>query len=68
MQDSPRGYLPDLTNSILVISDPNIAQLECLLWGEVLIIIKGSLYLGGYIGYTGTQAQYLGEKVQDWEV
>ena len=41
--------------------------MEILFRGQVLTIIKGSRYLGGYIGDNVTQARWLGEKVEDWE-
>ena len=63
-----RGYSPELTKSILLVSEPNLAKAESLFRGEGITIVMGSRYFGGYIGDAGPQAQWLGDKVRDWKV
>ena len=63
---SPRGYFLDPTKSILVVSVNNVAWAQNFFWGNSLNIGMESQYLGGYIGYTRSQADYLEEKVQYW--
>ena len=61
-----KGFIPEPTNIILVISDPNLAPAESFLRGKGITIVTNIRYLGGYIVGTGPQVQCMVEKVQDW--
>ena len=45
----PWGYLPEPTNSILVVSVHNVAYVQRFFRRIGLTIVIGSRYLGGYI-------------------
>ena len=56
-------YFLDLTKSILVVYNPNLARAESLFRSKGITIVTGSRYLGGYIGDDGPQDQWLRDKV-----
>ena len=45
-----RGYYPELTKSILVITPGNVAPVEEHFCGLGIRVVTGHLYLGGFLG------------------
>ena len=46
----PRGYLPEPTKSILVMSPWYVPRVEALFWGYGIQAVMGSQHLGGFFG------------------
>ena len=63
----PRGYLPDLTKSILVVSPRNVPTTEEFFQGMGVKIVIGSWYHGIFVGGRAAEENWLSEKVQGWE-
>ena len=59
----PRGYFPDPTKSILVVSPRNVQRVEAFSWGYGIHTVTGSRYLGGFLGSKAAQDHWLREKV-----
>ena len=67
VRGTPRGYFPEPTNIILIVSPWNVLQSEAFFQGYGLHIMMGSLYLGGFVGYKDAHDCWLGEKVEGWQ-
>ena len=66
VQGPPRGYFPDPTKSVLVVSLQNVLLAEAFFWGYGFQIMTGSQYLGGFVGTETEQARWLMGKVAGW--
>ena len=62
--ETPWGYFPELTKSILVVAPQNGARAEEFFWGIGISVVTGSHYLGGFIGNQDVDTTWLDEKVQ----
>ena len=62
-----RGYFPDPTKSILVISGKNVQQSQMFFRGMGLKVVTGNLYLRVFIGDEAAEEMWLGEKIWGWE-
>ena len=51
-----RGYFPEPTKSILVVSEKNVPRAKEYFRGMGIQVVTGSRYLGGYIGERETEA------------
>ena len=60
-----RGYLPETTKRILVVSPQSIPWAEALFWGYGLKVMTGSQYLGGFMGTEAAHDQWL-KKIEGW--
>ena len=65
--ETPQGYLPKLTKSVLVVAPRNVAMAEEFFKGMGVMMVAGSRYLGGYIGDKETEDIWLNKKVKGWE-
>ena len=61
-----RGYFPEPTKSILIVAPGNIARAEEHFRGLGIRVVTGHRYLGGFIGDTEAEREWLREKVQGW--
>ena len=59
-----RGYCPEPTKSILVVSEQNVPRAKEYFRGMGVQVVTGSRYLGGYVGERETEGQWLQEKVE----
>ena len=66
VQVPPQGYLLDLTNIILVVSNSNLSQAHTFFKAHGLKIVMGSRYMGGYTSTPAAHPNCLGEKVKNW--
>ena len=64
VRGSPRGYFPEPTKSILVVSPWNIPHAEAFFRGYGIQIVMGSRYLEGFVGSKVAQDLWLGERVE----
>ena len=62
----PRGYFPELTNSILVVALSNVAWAEEFFRGMGLKVVTGSCYLRGFIGDEAAEKSWLSGNVEGW--
>ena len=62
----PRGYFPEPTKSILVMSPRNFPLAEAFFQGYVLHVVTGSRYLGGFVGTEAAHDQWLEEGMEGW--
>ena len=62
----PRGYFLEPTKSILVVAQGNMDRAEEFFRGMGLKFVKGSWYLGGFIGYGAAEKRWLARKVEGW--
>ena len=60
----PRGYFPEPTKRILVVSLWNVPRAEAFFRGYGLQIVTGRRYLGGFIGIKAAQDRWMGEKLE----
>ena len=65
-QGPARGYFPEPTKSILFMASGNAARAEEHFRGLGIMVIMGHRYLGGFIGDTAAEREWLKEKVQGW--
>ena len=63
----PHRYLPYRTKIILVVSPQNVSWAEALFCGYGLEIMKGSRYLGGFVGTEAVQYRWIEEKMEGWK-
>ena len=63
---TPRGYFPETTNSILVVSPRNVPRAEEFFRGVGGVIVTGSRYLWGFFGDGAAEDSWLADKVQIW--
>ena len=63
----PRGYFPEPTMSILVVSPRNMDRSKEFSRGMVMTVVTGSRYLGGFIGDWGADTTWFVKKVQGWD-
>ena len=61
-----RGYFPEPTKSILVVSEQNVPRSKEYFRRMGVQVVTGSRYLGGYVGERETEGQWLQEKVVGW--
>ena len=61
-----RGYFPDPTKSILVVSEKNVPRAKEYFCGMGVQVVIGSRYLGGFIGEQETEEQWIKAKVEGW--
>ena len=61
-----RGYIPEPTNSILVVAPHNVARSEKFFRGMGVNIVTGSWYLGGFVGDRSAEDSWMEEKFQGW--
>ena len=54
-----RGYFPEPTKSILVVSEKNVSRAKEYFCGMGIQVVMGSRYLGGYIGERKTEGQWV---------
>ena len=62
----PRGYVPEPTESNLVVDPRNVAQAEEFFRGMGLKLVTGSRYLRGFIGEGEAEKSWLEGKVAGW--
>ena len=55
-----RGYLPDPTKIIFVVSPQNVPRAEAFFQGYRIHIMTGSRYLRGFVGTKAAQDFWLG--------
>ena len=67
VRGDPRGYLPERTKSILIVSLQNVLRAEDFFRGYSPKTVTGSRYLGGFMGTEAEQAQWLEDKVERWQ-
>ena len=63
VQGTPRGYFPEPTKSILVVSPWNVPQAEAFFRVYRIQIVTGRYYLRGFGGSEAAQDCWMGEKV-----
>ena len=61
-----RGYFPEPTKSILVVSEKNVPRANTFFRGMGVKVVTGSRYLGGYTGERAAEAAWVQEKVEGW--
>ena len=61
-----RGYFPEPTKSILVVSEHNVPRATEYFRGMGMKIVTGSRYLGGFVGERGTERKWVKTKVEGW--
>ena len=61
-----RGYYPELTKSILVITPGNVARAEEHFCGLGIRALTGHRYLGGFLGDVSAEKEWVGKKVEGW--
>ena len=61
-----RGYFPDPTKSILVVSEQNLPRATEYFRGMGMQIVMGSRYLGGFVGELGVEQRWVQTKVEGW--
>ena len=61
-----RGYFPEPTKSILVVSEKNVPRANAFFRGMGVKVVTGSRYLGGYIGEREAEAAWVQGKVEGW--
>ena len=61
-----RGYFPDPTKSIFVVSEQNVPRAKEYFRGMGVQVVTGSRYLGGFIGERETEDQWIQAKVEGW--
>ena len=61
-----RGYFPEPTKSISVVSEQNVPRAKEYFRGMGIQVVTGRRYLGGYIGERETEGQWVQEKVEGW--
>ena len=66
MRGPARGYYPETTKSILVVSTGNVARAEEHFQGLGIRVVTGHRYVGGYIGDGEAERICLKEKVKGW--
>ena len=59
-----RGYFPEPTKSILVVSEQNVPRATEYFRGIGMKIVTGGHYLGGFVGERGTERQWVKTKVE----
>ena len=64
VQGPARGYYPDPTKSILVVTPGNIARAEEHFQGMGIRVVTGHRYLGGFLGDVSAEKEWLGDKVE----
>ena len=60
----PKGYLPDPTNRLLVVSEKNAMQEEYYFRGLGLKLFTGSRNISGFISDQATYIEWLADKVR----
>ena len=65
-QGPAQGYYPEPTKSILVMAPGNVARAEENFRGLGIRVVLGQRYLGGFIGDTEAEREWLREKLQGW--
>ena len=68
LQGPLRGYFPESTKSILVLSPQNVPQAEAFLRGYGIQVVTGIRYLGVFVGTEAAQDWWLEEKVDVWRL
>ena len=66
MRRPPRGYFPEPTKIILVMTPRNVERAEEFFCGMGMKIMTESWYLGGFVRYRAAEESWLAEKVQGW--
>ena len=61
-----RGYYPEPTKSILVVTPWNVARAEDHFLGMGIWVVTGHRYLGGFLGDGSSEKEWLGTKVEGW--
>ena len=61
-----RGYFPEPTKSILVMTPGNVARAEEYFRGMGIRFVTGHRYLGGFLGDGSSEKEWLGTKVEGW--
>ena len=61
-----RGYFPEPTKSILVVSEKNVPRAKEYFRRMGVQVVTGSRYLGGCIGEQEKEEQWVQEKVEGW--
>ena len=60
------GYFPEPSKSVIVVGEPFIKQAEQLFGDLGIKIVRGSRFLGGYIGDRDGCKTFVRAKVKDW--
>ena len=66
MKGPARGYFPDPTKNILVVSEQNVPRATEYFRRMGVKVVTGSRYLGGFVGERETEGQWMQEKVEGW--
>ena len=61
-----RGYYPEPTKSILVVTPGNVDRSEEHFRGLGIRVVTGHQYLGGFLGDVLAEKEWLGKKVEGW--
>ena len=60
-----RGYFPEPTKTILVVSPRNVARAEEFFRGRGIKVVTGHRYIGGFIGYSQAENRWLSGKITE---
>ena len=61
-----RGYFPEPTKSILVVSEKNVPRANAYFRGMGVKVVTGIRYLGGYIGEREAEAKWVQGNLEGW--